>query len=140
MEVENGNIKKNILLLAIALIGVAIVVIIVAKIVERTKESSKSISVQITAKLIIAAIIFVTASSFIAIDMIDSIVRITKEPMEMLENALNERIREIEDARDKAEHGYCVYIDGVEVDIDNVNLECYEIKIDDEKSKILLTR
>lgn len=45
----------------------------------------------------------------------------------------------IEDIKEKAYSGYKVYLNGIEVDIDNINLEYYKITIDNEQKKILMT-
>lgn len=48
--------------------------------------------------------------------------------------------RELTDqARTMAESGYETYLNGSEVDINNLDLKHYHITIDDENNKILLT-
>lgn len=60
--------------------------------------------------------------------------------IETSEKMKEKREDKIEEVKTKVRSsGYIAYMDGIEVDIDNVNLEYYIITIDDEQKKIFMT-
>ena len=57
-------------------------------------------------------------------------VRIEKEQRKKLEDSV----------KDDAKNGYTIYVDGTEVEYDNIDLSKYSIKIDTKKKKIILSK
>lgn len=65
----------------------------------------------------------------------------TESCVEALEHLIEKREEKILNARtDVLERGYILYLDGVEVDINNLDIRCYSITIDDIKKKVFLAR
>ena len=60
------------------------------------------------------------------------------EAYQYLQEKKERKVKEVKN--DVLEHDYSLYLDGAEVDINNLNLYDYSITIDDAKRKVFLTK
>lgn len=71
--------------------------------------------------------------------LIENVKKSEYEQQEKIQKIEEEKKKNMEDIKEKAHSEYKVYLNGIEVDIDNINLEYYQSTIDNEQKKILLT-
>lgn len=133
---------------AMLISGIVLVVVLVAEggILLISKVREKNISYMVSR--IMNAICAVSFACFIAMYLGNKLIdylqikgeNAKNEIMNITMEIAEKKYEEIEEVKTKVySSGYVAYVDGIEVDIDNINLEYYSITIDDEQKKIFMT-
>ena len=131
---EKGMLIIEIVLAVVCLTGMVILMI--------SKIRKKSISCISTIVLVSFACLAIMLVGSAAIDYAKKKGEEAKAKIiETMMDYTEKRYEEIEEVKIKVHSsGYVAYLDGIEVDIDNVKLEDYSITIDDEQKKIFMTK